>query len=263
MFIWLETPLQIKRSAGMNRDKNDKADSYQIALYAYRFKDKAKCWQTPNENIKSLEILFSFRNRLLTSKHGLLVSSKELRKVLNKNTTAEFVYEQSVKEIASLDEQIKKVEQEMKRIIKENQTLQKNYDLITSINGISFVNAIAILVYTRNFEDFDNARCFSCYAGTAPFGKQSGTSINTAPHVSKLANKRMKSLLTQAARAAARYDPVIKAYYQRKIAEGKNKRLVINNICNKLIHRIFAVVQHKQAYQPDYQRKSIVNKMAA
>jgi hypothetical protein len=34
--------LQIKRSAGINRDKNDKADSYQIALYAYRFKDKAK-----------------------------------------------------------------------------------------------------------------------------------------------------------------------------------------------------------------------------
>jgi hypothetical protein len=88
----------------------------------------------------------------------------------------------------------------------------------------------------------------------APFGKQSGTSIKTQPHVSHLANKQIKVLLTQAAKSAVRYDPNIRDYYQRKIAEGKNKWLVINNVRNKLIHRIFALVKNKQSYQLDYVR---------
>ncbi|MDR1121550.1 MAG: IS110 family transposase, partial [Dysgonamonadaceae bacterium] len=84
------------------------------------------------------------------------------------------------------------------------------------------------------------------------FGKQSGTSLKTQPHVSHLANKQIKALLTQAAKCAIRYDPSIRNYYQRKTAEGKNGWLVVNNVRNKLIHRIFAIVRNKQLYQLEY-----------
>ena len=37
----------------------------------------------------------------------------------------------------------------------------------------------------------------------------------------------------------------IKEYYIRKTSQGKNEMLVRNNICNKLIHRVFSCVHRK------------------
>ena len=40
----------------------------------------------------------------------------------------------------------------------------------------------------------------------------------------------------------------LKDYFERKVAEGKNKMLIINNIRNKLIHRICACVRDNKIY---------------
>ncbi|GHU13630.1 hypothetical protein FACS189441_1500 [Betaproteobacteria bacterium] len=47
-------------------------------------------------------------------------------------------------------------------------------------------------------------------------------------------------------------------YYHRKLKQGKDERLVINNVRNKLIHTIFAVVKNKQFYQTDYKNENAV-----
>jgi len=252
LFIWLENPLQIKQSSGIRREKNDRVDSREIALYAYRFSDKARAYQLPDKSLKSLELLLSFRARLLSNKHTLLVSSTEIRRVISRDTTARYIYEQSKQEIERINKQIKKTEQLMLQEMKENESLQENYTLVTSIKGVSLINTVAILIATQNFTRFENSRQFACYAGLAPFGKQSGTSLNTNPRVSGLANKGIKALLTQAAKCAILYDPNIKRYYERKLAEGKNKWLIVNNVRNKLIHRMFAIATNKQLYQIDY-----------
>lgn len=251
-FVWLENPLQIKQSAGIKREKNDRLDSREIALYAYRFQDKARAWHLPQKTLKSLELLLSFRARLLSTKHTLLVSSSEIRRVMPRDATARYIYEQSKKDIERINKEIKEVEKRMLEQIKCDETLQENYELVTSIKGVALINTAAILIATQNFTRFENSRQFACYAGMAPFGKQSGTSIHTKPKVSRLADKNIKALLTQAAQCAIRHDPNIRQYYERKLAEGKDKWLVANNIKNKLIHRIFAVVRNKQLYQVDY-----------
>jgi hypothetical protein len=90
----------------------------------------------------------------------------------------------------------------------------------------------------------------------APFASQSGTSLKKAPHVSRLANRKIKALLTQAAIFAIRYDVSTGHYRQRKKDEGKDEWLIINNVRNKLIHRIFAPVRNKQLYQLEYANPS-------
>ena len=67
---------------------------------------------------------------------------------------------------------------------------------MNSIKGVALLNTIAILIATQNFTRFENARQFACYAGMAPFGKQSGTNINSRPRVSRLANKKLRSCLS-------------------------------------------------------------------
>ena len=52
--------------------------------------------------------------------------------------------------------------------------------------------------------------------------------------------------------SAIQHSKELKEYYIRKTAEGKNQMLVINNVCNKLIHRVFACVRRKEKYKDFY-----------
>ncbi|WP_428225899.1 transposase [Flavobacterium sp.] len=83
----------------------------------------------------------------------------------------------------------------------------------------------------------------------APFEHTSGKSIKGKSRVSNMANKKLKKRLHMCALAAATYDPELKAYYQRKVAQNKNKLLILNNIKNKLIHRICSCIKENRCYQ--------------
>jgi transposase len=119
---------------------------------------------------------------------------------------------------------------------------------LTSITGVGKMTSICLIIRTQSFEKFDNWRQAACYCGCAPFEYSSGTSINGRTRVSPLADLKLKSLLTMCALSAIRYDAELKAYYERKIVEGKNKMLIINNIRCKLLARIFAVINRNSPY---------------
>lgn len=44
----------------------------------------------------------------------------------------------------------------------------------------------------------------------------------------------------------------LRDYYRRKLAEGKNKMLILNAVRNKLIHRVCSVVHRQQKYDKNY-----------
>ena len=56
------------------------------------------------------------------------------------------------------------------------------------------------------------------------------------------------------AMSAIQNDPEMKGYFERKVAEGKNKMSVINAVRNKLIHRVFAVIRGERNYEDNYVR---------
>jgi transposase len=59
---------------------------------------------------------------------------------------------------------------------------------------------------------------------------------------SSVSDKFDYSASDMAALSAILCNKDLKIYYERKVAEGKNKMAVINAVRNKLIHRIFACV---------------------
>lgn len=69
------------------------------------------------------------------------------------------------------------------------------------------------------------------------------------PRVHYMANKKMKKQLHMCALSAVTYDPEMKAYYERKVAEGKSKMLVINNVRNKLVHRVCACIRENRIFE--------------
>lgn len=60
--------LDIKKSIGMVRGKNDKIDSKRIATYAYEKYDKLKSTTLPNNNILQIKSLLSLREKLVRQK---------------------------------------------------------------------------------------------------------------------------------------------------------------------------------------------------
>lgn len=239
----LESGLQIKRSLGIRRGKSDKADSKDIAKYAVLNRNSLKINNLPSFKLMRLKNLLAFRARLVKQKVMHLNSCNEFKNLMPIQYKVDIIELDGRRIIKTLEASIHSVEKEMKNIIKEDEELNRLYNLVVSVKGIGIIIASTMLVYTNAFKSFENARQFSCYIAIAPFGEQSGTSIKIDPKVSQLGHTKIKALFSNACCSAIRYDKQIKAYFNRKIKEGKSEGCVYNAVKNKLIARIFAVVK--------------------
>lgn len=239
--------LEIKRSLGITRGKDDKVDSYIIARYAYRLRDEISEYTMPSKDLNTLKKLLSLRDRMVKQNAGNKASLREFKTVLVKKEN-KTLFAELDKLIKYLKKSIAKIEKEMSEIIKENENLNRLYKLITSIKGIGPQIALNTLIYTNGFTKFDNHRQFASYCGVAPFPNSSGTSIRGKTKVNNLANKKMKYLLDLGAKSALQHNLEIKLFYEKRISQGKNKMSTINIIRNKLIARMFAVVKRDSPY---------------
>ena len=241
-----ESGLRIKRSLGIKRGKNDKLDSKEIAEYAYVHREKLRLTNMVQQELQELKLLISYRERLLKYKNALLVASKEAYECFENDTT-KFIFEESKELIQLYEKKIKDAEGKMLKIIEKDEQLKQNFQLATSVVGISLIVGSYMLVQTNNFTQL-NQRQYACHSGVAPYEHSSGTDIPQQKKTSKMADRRIKALLTNAALSARCYDPQIKHYYNRKIKEGKNKFCVLNAVRFKLITRVFATVNRGTPY---------------
>jgi len=249
--VWVESGVQIKRSLGLQRGKNDKVDAIRIAQYAYRLKDQVKLWTPVRGVIDKLKHLSGLRERLVETKKRLLTPVEELFKVGNESI-AKVLEKAMSKTMKGLDKDLQMIEDQMKDIIDNDDDLSRLYELVTSVIGIGFVTAVNLLICTNEFKLFSSHRQFACYSGVAPFEYRSGSSIRGKTKVHPMGNKKMKKYLHMASLTAIKLDEGLKSYYERKVLEGKNKMSVLNAIRNKLLARVFSVVNRGCVYQKTY-----------
>lgn len=248
----MEPALQIKHSLGLVRGKNDKVDAKRIAGYAYLRRDRLKAFILPSTNILRLQKLLSLRERMVKQRAGYIGSMKEYRFML-KQKDYNSLFSIHKKMIHYLDKQVQAIEKEMIGLIDGDDKMNQLYRLMVSVKGVGLILASNLLVVTNCFMGFSDSRKFACYAGIAPFEKQSGTSLSSKSRVSHFANKRIKSLLNLSASSAIQADPELKAYYQRRVENGKSKMSTLNIVRNKIVHRIFAVIKRGTPYVTLYQ----------
>lgn len=249
--VWVEMALKIKKCMGLQRGSNDKLASINIALYAYRYKDEVKLWKPIDPTLEQLKNIITQRDRIILSISQLTVPLNELETCGNKQQASELKRLQS-KALKGLKDSLACIEKAIDSYIRKDEIIHQKINLVSSVKGVGKQTAIALFVYTRGFNAFKNGKQLACYCGVVPFSKSSGTSVRYKPGVSPFANRKLKKLLHLCALAALQWDTEIKAYYQRKINEGKNKMSIINAIRNKLIQRIFAVIRDSRVYVDNY-----------
>ena len=244
--------LEIKRSMGMTRGKNDKVDSFRIGQYGEEKIKRLELSKPLNENILKLKQLLSFRKRLVRDKAGFTATVKE-REYMYEVSKRDTVIRIGTKKIKQDEQYIQEIEEEIMALIKADASMYQNYRILTSIKGIGPVNAWMTLAYTENFTSFENARQYAVFVGVIPFEHKSGTSIKGKNRVSHMANKELKQELNQAAKTAIIHDPEIHAYAER-LFKRKDYSLVLNNVKFKLILRMFSLVKRGEMYVENYNR---------
>ncbi len=237
----------IKWSLGITRGKSDKADSIRLCHYAFKEAESLKAAPVPDIKILQLKDLMTSRTRLLTQKGANMKYLRELAGVNDKSTQA--VMEKAYKmAIQGLAESIDAIEAQIRAIVAGTEALKASYDLLITVPGIGHITAVYIICCTANFAGKPTGKQLACYAGLAPFGRESGTSIKGRPKVHRLANKELKRLLYMGARAAVIHNAEFRQYYDRKKAEGKHDLTIINAIKNKMILRAVAIVNNQRPY---------------
>ncbi len=136
----------------------------------------------------------------------------------------------------------------MMAILKDNESMPDNFELITSISGIGPRTALFVIAYTANSTKFKSYRKFASHCGIAPFQNRSGTSVRGRTEVGDLANKKMKASLDLCARSSIQHNTEMEIHYEKRVAQGKNKMSTMNIIRDKLLSRIFAVVNGNEPY---------------
>jgi len=239
-------PLIIKNFIGLARGKDDKTDAIRIAFYAQKNTGDLIFRVNERPVLTELRLMFTLRERLLTTAVALRNPLKELEGYaepkLQKQT---LVY--TGKSINAIEQSLEEINLVIDRILNNDEELSRLFAIMCSVTGVGRVTALLILITTNEFRDIQCPKKFACYAGVAPFRNESGL-MTRRRRVSHLANKKMKSLLHMCALNAIRVDNEITRYFNRKLMEGKPKLLVINAIRYKLICRIFTCIRQNRLF---------------
>jgi transposase len=113
--------------------------------------------------------------------------------------------------------------------------------LLRSIPGIGAISAASLVAHIGDIRRFSSPEKLVAYVGLDCRVHQSGTSVNGRGFISKRGNHQLRAVLYNAAFSARQTNPDLKAYFEKKVSEGKHYVSATTAIERKLLHIVFAV----------------------
>ena len=242
-------PAQVKAFSQtiLLRTKTDKADCQMIAMYCSIIKPEVTVLAT--KEFKQLRELYRYLDCLKDKR-----SQEKTRVQSVKNPTVVT----SIKEtISYYNEQIKKIEKEIKNHIDNHPHLKEKVELLKTIPGIAATTAW-MLLSEMNVEDGSgllNPKSQTAHAGLSPREWQSGSSINGKPHICKTGNARLREGLYMPAVAAIRFENYFQGFYLRLISNGKSKMVALVAVMRKILITAVGVLRNSTPFDPDWAEK--------
>jgi transposase len=163
---------------------------------------------------------------------------------------ASIVLPRMAQQLAALRRQREEVAKEVERLVLAHPL----HPVLTSMPGVGVRTAARLLidVVTRAFA---SAGHLAAYAGLAPVTRRSGSSIR-GEHPSRRGNKQLKRAMFLSAFAALR-DPISRAYYERKISQGKRHNQALIALARRRCDVLFAMLRDGTLYNPPHSENSL------
>ena len=147
---------------------------------------------------------------------------------------------QLVAQVELARDQMAEIDAELERLLEGSP--------ITTIPGIGTVCGAGILGEIGDVSRFPSAAQIVAFAGCDPSVFESGEFEGTRAHLSKRGSPYLRWYLWLAADRARMFDPVLRAYYEKKRSEGKCHKVAVSAVVRKLCAIVFAVLRDGRPY---------------
>ncbi|MGF7060787.1 transposase [Brassicibacter mesophilus] len=132
--------------------------------------------------------------------------------------------------------------------------LSPSYELLLSIPGVGDMTASTILSEIGDITRFPTEKQIVAFAGIDPSVYQSGTFRASNNKISKRGSTYLRKALYQSTcagiyrRSSGYANTTLRAYYDKKIAEGKPSKVAIIATSNKLLRIIYAILKSGKTF---------------
>jgi transposase len=232
----VENPRKIKNFAGAKNclNKTDRADARIIAefLKVMGF----STWRLADPLIREISLLTRHRATLIAE------CNRMGNRLEHRAHLPELVVRQLEETLAKAQANLKEVEKARLDLVKQSPTMMAEMKALTKISGISTVTALLILSEAGDVDQFMYASSYAAFSGMSPCRRESGN-WRGRTGISKCGNPRIRGGLTMPGMAAIRFNPVIKAFRDRLLANGKTKMQALIACMRKLLMICFGVLK--------------------
>ncbi len=220
--------------------KTDRLDAAVIA----HFGEVATTTVRPLQSQESQELreLYDRRGQLV----HILAMEKNQRHAATVAQASAKVLKSIDKHIGYLEGQIKDLEGRMDGIVESSATFQARNEILQTITGIGPQVSRTLLAYLPELGQYTRQK-IAALVGLAPFNEDSGTHSGQR-HI-RGGRSKVRVGMYQAAIAAIRHCPRMKAYYAALKARGKASRVAIIAVARKLLVLANALVRDMKPYQ--------------
>lgn len=226
--------------------KTDPIDAGRVAEYAHRYADRLAPWAPHAAVVEQVRVLLSTREQLVRQRTATVNTRQSLaRKVVQTpgaNAALDAVADH-------LRVQVQVIEDELRRLVGGHPTLAAGVALLVGVPGVGLLLAGHMLVLTAGFTSVPVYRRLAQRLGVAPNAHQSGSSVRGRSRSRGYGSPVVRKLLHLAARSVTTHEAGAKAYYASKVGSGKAKRLVLNNVANRLLRVMCGVLREGVPYR--------------
>lgn len=229
--------------ASLKRSKTDALDADTILEFGLRMPFVA--WLPPAPSVLELRALsrrIEALSKTVTQEKNRLHASDQSEEL------SEFVKQDILELVELLESRIDRLRKQALVVIEQSAELARAFGHITSVKGIADAAGIQLLAELSTLPKDMTTRQWVAHAGLDPRQHQSGTSVYKPARISKTGNAHLRRALFLPAMVAVRWEPNVKAFYEKLLAKGKTKMQALVAVMRKLLHAIHGMLRRDQDF---------------
>ena len=149
--------------------------------------------------------------------------------------------------IALLNRQVKEIDDELGRRLRESPLWREREDLLRSVPGIGPATVFSLLAELPELGSLDRREA-AAVVGVAPLNRDSGKHRGSRRCWG--GRGHVRAALYMAALVGVRYNPTLKEFYERLLRAGKPKKVALTACMRKLLTTLNAMLKHHTAWNP-------------
>ena len=126
--------------------------------------------------VEEIRGLLRLRERLMKAQKQLQFPLKETQGLLPDSLRKELT-KSCARSLSGLEKDIAELDTRIGAVLSADKQLHEVYQVFESVQGIGKYTALELLIASNEFKELQTAKACACYAGIAPFGYSSGSSI--------------------------------------------------------------------------------------